>query len=278
MPAAYLGSRVHMGTSEVFVPKHNVNVCSKKRKWSLSKVLYLLNRYLAEILLGLEIRRGRLYSIQGYLNMILIWIASFVMMMRIYAIYSRSRYITISLIFLLVVEVAAMLGFRVSSLLRIYPAPEGLLCARLGIPVYFPGFWIVPAAVETVLFAFLVCSGIQYARTRKIWSSSVILDVLLRDHVIYFLVIEVIFICNVVSTLYVMKHKVDAGKIPWLQIPYALSLAFMCNLVSRLILNLQAAYYAPMLTSNQIGTTASSLRWHHETATQSTFGIVFDNI
>ncbi|THV05468.1 hypothetical protein K435DRAFT_834820 [Dendrothele bispora CBS 962.96] len=284
---------------------HNIKPHAKKRNWSLSKVLFLMNRYTTEALLGVHLNNDigkcqssfiivililnqflrylfplfayrcvKLFNVQGYLHMFLIWLASFVMMMRISAIYSHARPTVIILISLFIGEVVAMLVVIIITLKDVQASAysSDLICNPLSIAKFFHGFWAVPAIVETILFGFVIRSGLRRLGTKKMWTGSAVLDVVLRDHLVYFLISEVLFLCNVGSTAYLLTyrgHIEGSGNVPWLQIPYSLSLAGLSTLVSRLIINLQSVYYRPTHHS-EVGT-MSSLRWGHHNQGQETY-------
>ncbi|PBL02763.1 hypothetical protein ARMGADRAFT_1072202 [Armillaria gallica] len=234
------------------------------KQWSASKILFILNRYLGELVL---IAEGILFikssqSDLGYFNAFLICVGGAVMSLRVVAMHEASKKILALVCALLIGELISMVtvlsfSFRTITALQLSQVHA---CIRTGVPHYYWTFYLFPMALETVLFGLALSVAFKHIQERGLLSGESVLDVLFRDSICYFIVIECAFIANAATAFYLTKHGVynkGVFHVPWLQIPQGVSISITILVVSRLILNLQHVYYLPIRDHSLV----SSIQW-----------------
>lgn len=240
---------------------------------SASKILFILNRYLAELvliaegILFIKSSQSRLtcnvfFRFQGYFNAFLICVGGAVMSLRVVAMHEASKKILILVSSLLMGELISMVtvlsfSFRTITALQ---QSQTHACIKTGVSHYYWTFYLFPMVLETVLFGLAVSVAFKHVRERGLLTGESVLDVLFRDSIYYFIIIECAFIANAATAFYLTKHGVyDKGvfHVPWLQIPQGVSISVTILVVSRLILNLQHVYYLPIRDHSLV----SSIQW-----------------
>ncbi|KAK0499864.1 hypothetical protein EDD18DRAFT_1350053 [Armillaria luteobubalina] len=259
---------------------------------SASKILFILNRYLAELVLIAEgiclvhqefsvapyvsswtlfyaligvsflSRCNVFFRFQGYFNAFLICVGGAVMSLRVVAMHEASKKILILVSSLLMGELISMVtvlsfSFRTITALQ---QSQTHACIKTGVSHYYWTFYLFPMVLETVLFGLAVSVAFKHVRERGLLTGESVLDVLFRDSIYYFIIIECAFIANAATAFYLTKHGVyDKGvfHVPWLQIPQGVSISVTILVVSRLILNLQHVYYLPIRDHSLV----SSIQW-----------------
>ncbi|KAK0461917.1 uncharacterized protein EV420DRAFT_1527892 [Desarmillaria tabescens] len=252
------------------------------KQWSASKTLFILNRYLGEFLLmyASYVIRDVFFRFQGYFNALLICIGGAVMSLRVVAMHEASKKILTLVGVLLFGELISMvtvlsLSFRtVKGLATFHPYSYRRLltiavvlqqssvhaCIASGVPHYYWTFYLFPMVLETVLFSLALSVAFRHIRERGLLTGESVLDVLFRDSIYYFIIIECAFSANVATAFYVTRHgRYSKGvlHVPWLQIPQGVSISVTILVVSRLILNLQHVYYLPIRNHSVV----SSIQW-----------------
>ncbi|KAK0491227.1 hypothetical protein IW261DRAFT_1556377 [Armillaria novae-zelandiae] len=202
------------------------------------------------------------FRFQGYFNAFLICVGGAVMSLRVVAMHEASKKILTLVSALLMGELISMVtvlsfSFRTITALQ---QSQTHACIRTGVPHYYWTFYLFPMVLETVLFGLAVSVAFKHVRERGLLTGESVLDVLFRDSIYYFIIIECAFIANAATAFYLTKHGVyDKGvfHVPWLQIPQGVSISVTILVVSRLILNLQHVYYLPIRDHSLV----SSIQW-----------------
>ncbi len=66
--------------------------------------------------------------------------------------------------------------------------PGFYACAALAVPSYYWAFWVPALTFETTLLSFALYAGFQTVTRTKQWNMQTLLTVVIRDHIIYFIV------------------------------------------------------------------------------------------
>ncbi len=85
------------------------------------------------------------------------------------------------------------LDANVSSSIAFGPAtneavPGFYACAALAVPTYYWAFWVPALTFETTLLSFALYAGFQTIAPTKQWNMHTLVTVVIRDHIIYFIV------------------------------------------------------------------------------------------
>lgn len=219
-----------------------------KAHWSMGKVLFLLNRYYpaASVVFnnyGLFSPTltpsfcTRFFQWQGWTGLIACMLAEVILQMRLYAMYSLNKAV-LALMVVSFVASTVTSGWIMHTILGKITAttvniPNGKFCMPIGISDHFYTFWIPMLAFEFLLCVLALIRGFQafisdgslFRRGRDL------VRVLLRDSVLYFLVIGATYMTCLLVWI--------AGPTSLLEVPIGFSVAMSCVLANRLILNVR---------------------------------------
>jgi len=184
-------------------------------------------------------------------SMVVILITQVIMQLRIKAMYGKimTKIITIFWI----VEVMAVLGLGIASLVAINVTPYTVANTRVCNPTYLPRFafffWVPIIIFETFLFS--LAFRMAYYNYLEIgsWRGISIFHVILRDNFIFFVFAFASYIVTAVIWL--------AANPRYFTVPGAFTCAFTTIMGCRLILNLCQVYHVP----DDISTTRSQSIW-----------------
>ncbi|KDQ60213.1 hypothetical protein JAAARDRAFT_32589 [Jaapia argillacea MUCL 33604] len=234
-----------------------VELIWRKRR-SVSKILFLMVRYCGNAViiavLGIffieastaKIRKG-LIIFQGTASLMIVWLVQILMQFRIYALYNRSPPISVVLLscfFIQVVAIAALLVFDFREFeVTATPAPAIKFCTIARAPSFLYGLWIPIITFESILFALaLYKSACRFCSTVPGgWTGVSLLDVMIRDSVLYFFVTFAVYLTNAVVWFALPPE--------WIEITEAFSLSLTCIMGCHLLLNLLGAYYGENVLS-----------------------------
>jgi hypothetical protein len=220
-----------------------------KSSWTLGKILFLLNRYypLAAVLfnnyaiLAPAVNDSfclAFFRWQGWTGLISCLLAEAILQMRLYALYSLNKKILALMLTCWVGCLAGSAYIMYTVLARVKATtiyiPGGLFCVSSGISTHFYTFWIPMLAFESLLCVLALIRGFQTYRAKGslFHSSRQLLGILIRDSVLYFLVICATYLtCVLVWVL---------ASVNLLGVPIGFSLAFSCCLANRVVLNVRA--------------------------------------
>lgn len=174
-----------------------------KRPLTLLKVFFFLNRYLCLIeFIGILVSISYVWDPLAcerfdrwdpYMSIMVNISASSILIMRVYALYDRSKAVLISLIVLLVVDIGVSLsaGYFVAP----QKAPVGCLATKT--VLYFDAFYIGPMVFDTAILVMTLYVGLSKLR----YNSNGIISLFLRDGFLYFVVIFGINTINLIFFL-----------------------------------------------------------------------------
>ncbi|KAI5116374.1 hypothetical protein M0805_008687 [Coniferiporia weirii] len=201
--------------------------------------LYFLNRYLGllEALVGVRCGFSAwFYQISGWIGILAIDV---ILLIRVIALYERSRKLTVCLSSLFVAEAAVMLWFSVRIQLGI-----GMPITRIGdatecgiitdvTQLMSVLYWIPPTVFELVLLVLSVRKGAEFWRITAGLKGFKLMHVLIRDQVVYF---ALVLACGVANAILIYVDMGVAG----VGIEFTNPIA-PCILGSRILINLREA-------------------------------------
>ncbi|KDR67292.1 hypothetical protein GALMADRAFT_1127483 [Galerina marginata CBS 339.88] len=169
-------------------------------------------------------------------------LAEAILQLRLYALYSGKKKILCLMLTVYVVCSAASAWIMENRLATISKTlstqiPNGRFCTTNYLPPRLYTFWIPILACETLLFVLAVARGFQSLTNDDHGPlphrGQQLFDLLIRDSVIYFLVIGLVYLGCLI--FWIMNPS-----ILW-EAPIGFSVAFSCTLSSRMILNIREA-------------------------------------
>ncbi|CAE6392243.1 unnamed protein product [Rhizoctonia solani] len=188
---------------------------------------------------------------QGWTGWLTNMTVEIIIIVRIAAMYLQDKRIVYPVVFLFFVQaigMAAIIGMSFAKMKATHePVPGFHICALLGVPQGMYVYWATNLAFESILFGLAVVKAYQHVSRRQGWSGPRILSVLVRDSILYFLVIFVTYIMNLVSW--------STGGSGIYQLAIALAIALRASMGSRLLLNVREAYYGhDVILDNMLST------------------------
>ncbi|CAE6414238.1 hypothetical protein RSOLAG22IIIB_01605 [Rhizoctonia solani] len=222
------------------------------KPWTWSKVLFLWNRYGTFVILLFDtivvLGGGPTDTAER----------TVIILVRIAAMYSQDKRIIYPVVFLFFAQaigMAAIIGMSFAKIKATHePVPGFRICALLGVPQGMYIYWATNLAFESILFGLAIVKAYQHVSRqqglRASWSGPRILSVLVRDSILYFLVIFVTYVINLVSW--------STGGSGIYQLAIALAIALRASMGSRLLLNVREAYYSHNIISENM---LSTMQW-----------------
>ncbi|ESK86085.1 hypothetical protein Moror_9342 [Moniliophthora roreri MCA 2997] len=204
-----------------------------KSSWSIGKVLFFINRYytLASVICH------RFFYWQGSTGLFACMIAEIILQMRLYALYFLNRRvlaIMVTTFILTSASAAAIMGVVLSGVEAKSKIPfiPTTFCFPSNVPHYFYAFWIPILTFETVLCSLALFRGYQTFRTSgsPFQSGQRLIGVLIRDSVVYFLVMFATYLTNLLVWVW---------DINYLEVTVGFSVAMSCVLGNRVIINVR---------------------------------------
>ncbi|KDQ58700.1 hypothetical protein JAAARDRAFT_34546 [Jaapia argillacea MUCL 33604] len=227
-----------------------------QRQWTLSKVMFLINRYVGAALLCTEAavllneghmsdKVGCLYFFfaQGWVGVTVCLASQNIMRMRVVAMYGNSARVASFLSVCYIAEaiaISTILGLVCARMSAVdEPIPGIRICTPVMIPRFFFSFWLPICAFESILFAFALWKGLSFFfSSGEKWTGGTLTYVLFRDSISYFFLILMACVTNAVVWLTLPST--------WLEVPEGYVTATYCIMGSRLMLNMRDAYYLPV--------------------------------
>jgi len=166
-------------------------------------------------------------------------IAQVILQTRLYALYLLNKRV---LAFMLVCFVAssacaaAIMGTVLSKISATSELiPGKYFCIPLGISPHIYAFWIPILAFESLLCVLALARGIHTVRSERgtFYFRRDLVNILVRDSVLYFLVILAAYLTNLVVWSTQSEYLIE--------IPIGFSVAMSCVMGSRIILNVRGA-------------------------------------
>jgi len=220
--------------------------------WTPGKVLFLINRYYAlasvifnnYVLFSTHLSDSfclRWFRWQGCTGLLVSTIAEIILQLRIYALYHLNRRVLFFMLVAFIVSVgtaATIMGLvlaRVSTNSQFLPGV--VFCLPLNVPSWFYTFWIPTLAFESLLcgLALFRAFGDFKSRSTMFQSGRHIVKILIRDSVIYYLIMFATYFANLVIFL--------AGSPGVLESGIGFSVTMSCVMGSRLCLNIRDVHH-----------------------------------
>jgi len=219
-----------------------------KSSWSMGKVLFVINRYYT--LISVIVNNYALFSPtltdsfclrffqwQGWTGLIACMIAEVILQMRLYALYflnKRVLALMVTMFLMSSASSAAIMGTVLSGISALaHPLPGTTFCYPVNVPGYFFAFWIPIIGFESLLCGLALYRGFETFRASGtlFQSGRHLVAILIRDSVLYFLVMFATYFTNMLVWI--------SGTPNLLEIPIAFSVALSCCLGNRMILNVR---------------------------------------
>ncbi|KAJ7050358.1 hypothetical protein C8F01DRAFT_1264234 [Mycena amicta] len=237
-----------------------------KSSWSMGKVLFIINRYYT--LISVCVNNYALFSPslsdsvsihqvlalpsppdsqsysclaffrwQGWTGLIAFMIAEVILQMRLYALYYLNKKVLalmLSLFVLCSATSAAIMGTVLNGISSTaHPIPDVTFCRPNNVPHYFFAFWLPVLLFESLLCVLALYRGFQTFRASVslYQSGRHLVAILIRDSVLYFLVMFATYLTNLLVWLIARPSL--------LEVPVAFSVALSCCLGNRIVLNVR---------------------------------------
>ncbi|KAJ7429739.1 hypothetical protein B0H11DRAFT_2211908 [Mycena galericulata] len=182
----------------------------------------------------------RFFHWQGWTGLIACMIAEVILQMRLYALYFLNKKVLALMVVTFLASSASsavIMGKALSGLAaRSHPIlgmPTFCYPVATTVPSYFFAFWIPIIAFESLLCGLALYRGFQTFRASGtlFQSGRHLVSILIRDSVLYFLVMFATYFTNMLVWLSAGPNR--------LEIPITFSIALSCCLGNRLILNVR---------------------------------------
>jgi hypothetical protein len=216
--------------------------------WSMGKALFVINRYYT--LISVIINNYALFSPsltdsfclrffrwQGWTGLIACMIAEVILQMRLYALYFLNKKVLALMVATFIVSSASsavIMGTVLNGITaHSHPILGTTFCVPFGVPDYFFAFWIPIIGFESLLCGLALYRGFQTFRASGslFQSGRHLVAILIRDSVLYFLVMFATYLTNMLVWISATPNL--------LEVPIAFSVALSCCLGNRMILNVR---------------------------------------
>ncbi|KAF8189448.1 hypothetical protein K438DRAFT_1722086 [Mycena galopus ATCC 62051] len=219
-----------------------------KSPWSMGKALFVINRYytLASVVINNYALFSssltdsfclRFFQWQGWTGLIACMIAEVILQMRLYALYLLNKKVLALMVttFILSSTTSAVIMGKVLHGISAHSQqiPGMTFCVPFGVPGYFFAFWIPIICFESLLCGLALYRGFQTFRASDslYQSGRHLVAILIRDSVLYFLVMFATYFTNMLVWVSASSYLLEA--------PIAFSVALSCCLGNRMILNVR---------------------------------------
>ncbi|EKM76900.1 hypothetical protein AGABI1DRAFT_93821 [Agaricus bisporus var. burnettii JB137-S8] len=225
-----------------------------KKTWSFGKIMFILNRYYPLISVfsffskfdgqSSNLDKGRHFvRWKGWTGLIACMLAEVILQTRLYALYSLNNRILALMVsmFLLSSGLSAVVMGKVLADMSIsatrfsFDGIEDAFCVPQNISPNFFLFWVPLLVFESLLCGMAVYKGYQSfkAGATMLHSGSRLLSILIRDSVLYFIIIASAYLACLL--LWILARQT------LLEIPIGFTVAMSCVLANRVILNVREA-------------------------------------
>ncbi|KJA21582.1 hypothetical protein HYPSUDRAFT_87987 [Hypholoma sublateritium FD-334 SS-4] len=244
-----------LGSATVIVFDHLITLGDEvdliwKSSWTLGKILFLLNRYysLAAVVFNNYAVFAHtvdhtvcqnFYRWQGWTGLIACLLAEAILQMRLYALYSLNKKVLVLMLscWVLCLGISAYVMYTVLAKLTVtaMTIPNGMFCVPGNVSPHFYTFWIPMLAFEALLCTLAVIRGLRTYRSNRtsiFHSGRELVAILIRDSLIYFVVIGAAYLTCLLVWVIAPVGLLDA--------PVGFSLAMSCVLANRVVLNIRS--------------------------------------
>ncbi|TFK39885.1 hypothetical protein BDQ12DRAFT_681408 [Crucibulum laeve] len=220
-----------------------------KKKWSLPTLLYFITRYSADLLLVLtmaaffnpQISQNSCFifiRFQGWSSSLLYFSMQGILLIKLMALYNEDERTKRFLIFAYVLQLLLASGVNLYGNILYFqadiePFPGIHHCTPTGVPPWFPVWWLPMILFDATLFVFALRIGIKHQREVQPLRRDSIIEIIVRDSILYYLAVLSINGVNALMWL--------ALKGLTYEIPQGFSIAAVCVLGCRMVINLRKA-------------------------------------
>jgi len=216
--------------------------------WTMGKILFFLNRYYP--LCIVVFNQYTLFTInltdelcmawlrwQGWTGLATCMVAEIILQLRLYALYFLDKKVLLFMVISFLGTsacAAAIMGEVLSNFtVQSHIIPGFPFCIPIKVPNYLFSFWIPILAFESILCGMALFRGFQAFRYRHsvFQSGRHLVTLLLRDSIIYYLIIFVTILTNLLVW--------STGQVGLIEIPVGFTVAMSCVMGNRLILNVR---------------------------------------
>ncbi|KDQ56061.1 hypothetical protein JAAARDRAFT_36856, partial [Jaapia argillacea MUCL 33604] len=177
--------------------------------------------------------------LQMWATAILVWVVQVLMQFRVYAMYTRAKWVLVFTFTCFIIQIAItsyLFALYEYVLVISFKFGPWTTCAATQMPTIAAGTWLATIAFEGILFFFaLYKTVIHLLQLNHPWTRSGATEVLLRDNILYFLVIFSIYCLTAIAWF--------TFAIIWIEILSSLTIMVTCTLGCRLILNIREVSY-----------------------------------
>lgn len=223
-----------------------------KASWTPGKVLFLTNRYyvLASVIFNNYVLFTthlsdsfcvKWFRWQGTTGLLVSMIAEIILQLRLYALYHLNRRVLVLMCGAFLVSAGTAAVIMGMVLTRI-SAHSGLIpglpfCIPVNVPSWFYTFWIPTLGFESLLCALALFRAFKdfRSRTSLFQSGRHIVKILIRDSVIYYLIMFATYFTNLVIFL--------TGNVGVLESGIGFAVTMSCVMGSRLCLNIRDVHH-----------------------------------
>lgn len=219
--------------------------------WSIGKCLFIINRYYA--LCCVIFNNYALFTTtlsdsfciqwfqwQGWTGLATCMIAEIILQVRLYALYFLNKRVLALMATCFVatsVASAVVLATTLSEMKASSHILPGVpVCVPIGVPSHLYAFWIPMIVFESLLCGMALFRGFQgvFGGRALFRSGRHLVDILVKDSIIYFLVVFAAYSTNLIVMLF--------GNDDIKEIPLGFSVAMSCVMGNRLILNVRCLH------------------------------------
>ncbi|KDQ50835.1 hypothetical protein JAAARDRAFT_548650 [Jaapia argillacea MUCL 33604] len=235
------------------------------------KILYFLTRYCGNcivlavfIMVVVDMDSDRVSKVRLYLQIwataVPAWVVQAIMQFRLFAMYDRSRRLLCFMTTCYVIQVVAIMSFTLYqdtevSVIRV----EGwTVCLLTKVPRLLIGTWLSIMAFEGLLFSLALYKTVLHLREmRTNWTRENITTILLRDNLLYFLIMFTTYAMTVVTSSLIPSILSN--------IVASFTITLTCIMGSRLILNIRRAAFrhGEWMNTEEIGHQLQALGGDH---------------
>ncbi|KAI0071670.1 hypothetical protein K474DRAFT_1712275 [Panus rudis PR-1116 ss-1] len=235
-----------LGSSTIIVFDHLITLDQEieliwKSGWSVGKTLFLINRYYTLAVVIFNNYSSRWFQWQGVTGVFAFIVGELILQLRLYALYFLDKRVLALMAFVFfgaVVSASTLMGIFLSQITATSHIIPGLsFCVPLNIPTHFFAWWIPILISETLLCGLALYRGFQsyYSQNTIFQSGRDLIEILIRDSVLYFLVLFGVYLCNTI--IFILGDQAQ------LESAIGYSVAMSCVMGNRLCLNVRGMLY-----------------------------------
>lgn len=219
--------------------------------WGLPKILYIWTRYLGLLLMSLMVWTSSVsnqnpkyciafFNIETWGSVWMMGTVSSILLLRIYAMYERSRKVAIFAVTISVSQIIAACVILGIQVITVYTPPPLLAqynlpgCSTGDSPPALVTYWIARLAFDSIL---LLMVGYKMTHRYVSYNKTDLLDIMIKDNVSTFIFI----FC--VQSVNLFTYRLAPTELASVALPYSLATDIIMS--TRLILHIREAFFGP---------------------------------